>query len=124
MTGARLLLVVALATVLALVGLEPSGLRSEPDAIVAQGLEVTAQNGASGVVSDPGAHAATIVAALRSVSETLDQLVVIAALIGLVVIAALCASRPVWWLHTVGTVWSPSRWRSGVAALRGPPGRA
>jgi hypothetical protein len=115
--------VLAMAVVLALLGVEPGGLRSEPELPTSAVTPPTAQNGATGVHADQGAHGSTVTAAARSIQQgmgrwrSLPTLIAVAAAVVLV-LASMGPSRR---LRPTDTGAPRSAYRSSPRSPRAPP---
>lgn len=117
--GTRVLL--AMAVALALLGAEPTGLRSEPDRDAAVVSAPTTQNSATGVHADQGAHASTVAAAARSIPEAIEHWLPTPAMIGVIVLLLPVVPRPYRRLRQSRWTLPPPLWWSGTASLRAPP---
>jgi hypothetical protein len=123
MVGRGLRVVLAAAVVVALLGVEPAGLRSEPEQLTS-GVTAAAQNGATGVHADQGAHGATIAAAARSIEQALERWRPLTTLIAFVVALILASTRPARRLRLAETSVPIASSRSGPPSLRAPPASA
>lgn len=120
--GLRALL--AVAVIVALLGVEPTGLRSEPEQRTDDITPLTAQNSATGVHADQGAHGATIAAADRSIQEALKRWWPLTPLIAAAAALVLASSRPARRLRPAEVSHPIAASRSGPPSLRAPPASA
>lgn len=114
----------AVAVIVALLGVEPTGLRSEPEQRTDDITPLTAQNSATGVHADQGAHGATIAAADRSIQEALKRWWPLTPLIAAAAALVLASSRPARRLRPAEVSHPIAASRSGPPSLRAPPASA
>jgi hypothetical protein len=124
MVGRGLRALLAVAVIVALLGVEPAGLRSEPEQYDTGVTPPTPQNSATGVHADQGAHGATISAATRSIQQALERWSPLTTLIAVAIALLLASTRPARRLRPAETQRPIATSRSGPPTLRAPPASA